>query len=228
MEDEELQVLLRRYKSVSGLVNRAVGERDKTDYGRDMGQERTHYFLQDGMCSSSVMNFIRSWSQPAVLQLPLFAKHNPSSCSEWRDNELVKFTYIVVYQRARVFTTLDLTKGYWQIPLSQASKDKTVFSTLYGLYQFVTLPFGLLGAPATFQRLMDRVLRPHSSYAAAYLDDVIIHSNNCAEHMQRVAAVLEYLKQAEPLLHTPNFSLPFVLQTDASNRGRVRPEGSQA
>ncbi|AWP18318.1 Hypothetical protein SMAX5B_001398 [Scophthalmus maximus] len=88
MEDEELQVLLRRYKSVSGLVNRAVGERDKTDYGRDMGQERTHYFLQDGMCSSSVMNFIRSWSQPAVLQLPLFAKHNPSSCSEWRDNEV--------------------------------------------------------------------------------------------------------------------------------------------
>nr|XP_043896844.1 uncharacterized protein LOC122778812 [Solea senegalensis] len=75
---------------------------------------------------------------------------------------------------ARFFTTLDLTKGYWQIPLSLESREKTAFSTPYGLYQFVTLPFGLFGAPATFQRLMDRVLRPHSAYAAAYLDDVIL------------------------------------------------------
>ncbi|TKS64962.1 Retrovirus-related Pol polyprotein from transposon 412 [Collichthys lucidus] len=97
---------------------------------------------------------------------------------------------------ARFFTTLDLTKGYWQIPLSSESKEKTAFSTPYGLYQFVTLPFGLFGAPATFQRLMDRVLRPHSAYAAAYLDDVIIHSNTWAEHVQQVAAVLESLRQA--------------------------------
>ena len=97
---------------------------------------------------------------------------------------------------ARFFTTLDLTKGYWQIPLSPESKEKTAFPTPYGLYQFVTLPFGLFGAPATFQRLMDRVLRPHAAFAAAYLDDVIIHSDTWAEHVQRVAAVLESLRQA--------------------------------
>ena len=68
---------------------------------------------------------------------------------------------------ARFYTTLDLTKGYWQIPLSQESKEKTAFSSPYGLYQFFTLPFVLFGAPATFQWLMDRVLRPHSAYAAA-------------------------------------------------------------
>jgi len=97
---------------------------------------------------------------------------------------------------ARFFTTLDLTKGYWQIPLSPESKEKTSFSTPYGLYQIRTLPFGLFGAPATFQRLMDRVLRPHTAYAAAYLDDVIIHSDSWAEHVRQVGAVLGSLRQA--------------------------------
>ena len=43
---------------------------------------------------------------------------------------------------------------------------------------------------------MDRVLRPHAAFAAAYLDDVIIHSNSWAQHMQHVGAVLESLRQA--------------------------------
>uniref|UniRef100_A0A671TSD1 ribonuclease H n=1 Tax=Sparus aurata TaxID=8175 RepID=A0A671TSD1_SPAAU len=97
---------------------------------------------------------------------------------------------------ARFYTTLDLTKGYWQIPLSLESREKTAFFTPYGLYQFVTLPFGLFGSPATFQRLMDRVLRPHSAYAAAYLDDVIIHSEAWEQHVRQVGAVLEALRQA--------------------------------
>ena len=64
------------------------------------------------------------------------------------------------------------------------------FSTPYGLYQFVTLPFGLFGAPATFQRLMEqRCCGPHAAYADAYLDDVIIHSGTWAEHVRQVAAV---------------------------------------
>ena len=45
---------------------------------------------------------------------------------------------------------------YWQIPLSPAAREKMAFSTLLGLYQFKVLPFGLFGAPATFQRLMGR------------------------------------------------------------------------
>jgi len=73
------------------------------------------------------------------------------------------------------FFTLDLTKGYWQIPLSTESNEKSAFSTPYSFYQFKTLPFGLIAAAATFQRLMDRVLRPHTEYAAAYLDNVIVH-----------------------------------------------------
>ncbi len=97
---------------------------------------------------------------------------------------------------ARFYSTLDLTKGYWQIPLSPLSKEKTAFTTPFGLHQFVTLPFGLFGAPATFQRLMDKVLRPHSAHAAAYLDDIIIHSNDWQRHMEHLRAVLRSLRVA--------------------------------
>lgn len=88
------------------------------------------------------------------------------------------------------------TYGFWQISLSPESKEKIAFSTPYKLYQFVTLPFGLFGVPATFQRLMDHMLRLHTAYVATYLDDIIIHSNSWAEHVQQVATVLESLRQA--------------------------------
>ena len=70
--------------------------------------------------------------------------------------------------------TLDLTKGYWQIPLSPGSKDKT-FSTPYGLHQFVAFSFGL--CPCHL---------PASHGLATYLDDVIIHICSWAEHMQQL------------------------------------------
>ncbi|CAM4662313.1 unnamed protein product [Lepidochelys olivacea] len=70
------------------------------------------------------------------------------------------------------------------------------FSTPEGLFQYTVLPFGLHGAPATFQRLMDKLLRPHTSYAAAYLDDVIIHTPDGETYLGKVEAVLDLLRQA--------------------------------
>ena len=52
----------------------------------------------------------------------------------------------------------------------------TEFVTPGSLYQYTFLPFGVHGPPATFQRMMDQLLRPHQAYAAAYIDDIIIHS----------------------------------------------------
>ena len=56
---------------------------------------------------------------------------------------------------AKDLTTLDLLKGYWQVPVSESSQPKTAFVTPFGKYEFKVMPFGLVGVPATFQRLMN-------------------------------------------------------------------------
>ncbi|XP_072246328.1 uncharacterized protein nfic isoform X1 [Leuresthes tenuis] len=74
--------------------------------------------------------------------------------------------------KAKYLTTIDLSTGYWQVPLSERSRELTAFRTSWGLFEFTVLPFGLHGAPATFQRLMDQVLDGLADYACAYLDDI--------------------------------------------------------
>lgn len=108
--------------------------------------------------------------------------------------------------KAKYMSTLDLTKGYWQIPLSPQAKEKTAFSTPSGLYHFRVLPFGLHGAPATFQRLMDRLLRSHGTYAAAYLDDIVVFSETWDDHLQHLCAVFSTIQEAG-LKINPNKSL---------------------
>ena len=97
---------------------------------------------------------------------------------------------------AAFITTLDLAKGYWQVPLTGEDKAKTAFTTPNGLYQFTVMPFGLSGGPATFQRLMDTVLRGTEKFTGVYLDDVVICSNNWAEHLDHIAEVFKRLQEA--------------------------------
>ena len=95
------------------------------------------------------------------------------------------------------FSTLDLASGYWQVPVEESDRSKTAFSTPFGLYQFKVMPFGLCNAPATFQRLMEKVLSGlHWSMALVYLDDIIVFSRTVDEHFQRLHKVFRALKQA--------------------------------
>lgn len=80
--------------------------------------------------------------------------------------------------KAKYLSTLDLCKGYWQIPLTDTSKELTAFRGPSGLYHFTVMPFGLHGAAATFQRTMDCVLRGTEDFAAAYIDGVVIYSSS--------------------------------------------------
>ena len=84
---------------------------------------------------------------------------------------------------SKYISTLDLTKGYWQIPLAEGSICKTAFVAPGGLYEFTVMPFGLHGAPATFQRAMDTLLCQEKDCADAYLDDLTVGSVSFSQHL---------------------------------------------
>lgn len=98
--------------------------------------------------------------------------------------------------KAKYLSTLDLCKGYWQVPLKPECKEFTAFRTPFGHFHFCVLPFGLHGAPATFQRMMDQLLHGTEDYAAAYLDDIIIFSHSWEEHQKHLKDVLTRIKTA--------------------------------
>ena len=98
--------------------------------------------------------------------------------------------------RAKYITTLDLTRGYWQVPVAEEDQHKTAFATPFGLFQFRVMPFGLCGAPATFQRMMDHLIEGLENFTAAYLDDLVIYSENWRDHLQHVESVLFKLREA--------------------------------
>ncbi|KAL7834854.1 hypothetical protein SRHO_G00291010, partial [Serrasalmus rhombeus] len=98
--------------------------------------------------------------------------------------------------KAKVLSTLDLCKGYWQVPLSQSSRKVTAFRTPSGLYHFLKMPFGLHGAAATFQRLMDKVLKDTENFTAAYIDNVVVFSASWEEHLRHLDIVLKKIADA--------------------------------
>ena len=99
---------------------------------------------------------------------------------------------------AKWFSTLDLKSRYWQVPITEQDKAKTAFRTSSGqLYEFNQVPFGLCRAPATFSRLMDRVLAGlHWETCLFYLGDIIVFSSTWEEHLARLRQVFEWLRHA--------------------------------
>ena len=89
---------------------------------------------------------------------------------------------------ANFITVLDLTKGYWQIPMRPEAKAYTAFVTHSGQYQWNVMPFGLKNSGSTFQRSMDKVLSDHREYCRSYIDDVAIFSKS----WNRIEIILSY------------------------------------
>lgn len=99
--------------------------------------------------------------------------------------------------RATYFSTIDLVSGFHQIQLDENDIEKTAFSVSSGKYEFTRMPFGLKNAPATFQRVMDAVLRDLVGVCClVYMDDIIIFSSSFEEHVKDIRKVLRKLKEA--------------------------------
>ncbi|GFT49714.1 hypothetical protein TNCV_801001 [Trichonephila clavipes] len=98
---------------------------------------------------------------------------------------------------AKFFSSMDLRSGYWQIEIDEADREKTAFITPEGLYEFKVMPFGLCNAPATFERMMDNLLRHFKwTMCLCYLDDIIVFSETFEDHLIRLRLVLKCLQEA--------------------------------
>ena len=180
-------------------------------------------------------NIIRESTSPWSFPLVVVRKPNGDLrlCVDYRKlNEITRRpifpipdsrTLFDALEGNKYFSTIDLSSGYHQVPMKEIDKEKTAFSTRRGQFEFNRMPFGLCGAPATFQRIMNVVLKDQVwEKCVIYLDDVLIFGRSIEEHNQRLREVLEQFRKADMKLSPQKCSF---LQKEVSYLGHVIGSG---
>jgi hypothetical protein len=149
--------------------------------------------------------FYHIYSSPAI-----FVKKKDGSlrfCIDYRmlNTKTIKDTYPLPHideildsvGGCRYFSTLDTASGFWQTRMDDDSIKKTGFVTKYGTLEFLVMPFGLMNAPATFQRLMTQTLRGLlGSSVFVFMDDILVCSRALKEHVAHLRQVFQALETA--------------------------------
>ena len=125
-------------------------------------------------------------------------------CMDYRDLNLVTAPFheplpridaIKQDVRATVFSALDLKDAFHQVPICDASKEKTVVQTPKGLYRFNFMPFGLKNAPSYFQKVIKIVFSGCEKFVVVYIDDILVFSMTYEEHLAHLEEVMKRLYQ---------------------------------
>ncbi|UYV78418.1 hypothetical protein LAZ67_16001289, partial [Cordylochernes scorpioides] len=189
----------------------------------------------DRMMEQDIIQFSESpWSSPVVL----VKKKNGSwrFCVDYR--RLNKITKKDVYplpwvddaldnlSGARYYSSMDLRTGYWQIEVDEHDREKTAFITPDGLYEFRVIPFGLCNAPATFERMMDTVLKGLKwNICLCYLDDIVVYGPSFEEHLKR-RFVENFSHKAKPLNDLLKNNVKFCWNKEKENAFEILKEAS--
>ena len=98
---------------------------------------------------------------------------------------------------AKYFTKLDIKEAYHNVRIRKRDEWKTTFTSKYGTYEYLRMPFRLYNAPATFQRWINRTLQRFIDCCCiVYLDDVLIYSDILEQHKQDIRNVIRFMCQS--------------------------------
>jgi len=138
---------------------------------------------------------------------------------------------------AQIFTKLDLKNGFHLIRVRKGDEWKTAFRTRYGHYQYRVMPFGLVNAPATFQTMMNEILREFLDQGVVvYIDDILIYSKTVEEPIILVRKVLQRLREyriaislEKSVFHVKKVDfLGYVVATDGVTMNEKKVESVKA
>ncbi|KAG8380638.1 hypothetical protein BUALT_Bualt06G0036600 [Buddleja alternifolia] len=99
---------------------------------------------------------------------------------------------------AKIYTKMDLEKGYYQVRIVKGDELKTACITRYGSFEWLVMPFGLTHAPAIFCTLINKIFHPYlDRFVVVYLDDIVVYSNSIEEHVDHLRTLFQVLRENE-------------------------------
>ena len=167
---------------------------------KELLDKEVQYMLKNDIIEESQSN----WRSPCIL----VPKHDGGFrfCTDFRKvNDKTKSDSFPIPRiadcidqigNAKFVSTFDMLKGYWQVPLTQRAREISAFVTPSGLYQYKVMPFGMKNAPATFQRMVNKLVRDIDG-CEGYIDDVVIFSDNWSDHIRQIKRFFQIMREAK-------------------------------